>query len=87
MQEQQQAGQGQGGTQGQSGRNGPDDRDPLGRPRASTGPDFGDTVKLPGEIDVQRARRILEEIRRRLGNALSPELEKQYLERLLDFGR
>jgi catalase (peroxidase I) len=60
------------------------DRDPLGRPRATTGPDFGDSVKVPDEIDVQRARRILEEIRRRLGNALSPELERNYLERLLD---
>jgi uncharacterized protein (TIGR02302 family) len=84
----QQNGQGQGGgTQAQGGTNGPDDRDPLGRPRASTGPDFGDSVRLPDEIDIQRAREILEEIRRRLGNAISPELEKRYLERLLDFDR
>ncbi|MCU0831327.1 MAG: TIGR02302 family protein [Rhizobiaceae bacterium] len=84
----QQNGQGQGGgTQAQGGTNGPDDRDPLGRPRASTGPDFGDSVRLPDEIDIQRAREILEEIRRRLGNAISPQLEKDYLERLLDFNR
>ncbi|MEZ5810376.1 MAG: TIGR02302 family protein [Rhizobiaceae bacterium] len=60
------------------------DRDPLGRPKATTGPDFGDTVKIPDEIDVQRAREILEAIRKRLGNALSPAQEKQYLERLLE---
>ena len=35
------------------------------------------------EIDIQRARQILEAIRKRLGNALSPELERDYLERLL----
>ncbi|MGX5845877.1 TIGR02302 family protein [Mesorhizobium sp. PL10] len=60
------------------------DRDPLGRPRASRGPDFGDSVKVPDEIDVQRARQILEAIRKRLGNALSPDIERSYLERLLE---
>ncbi|MAS12134.1 MAG: TIGR02302 family protein [Nitratireductor sp.] len=59
-------------------------RDPLGRPQATTGPDFGDSVEVPDEIDTQRARRILEAIRKRLGDALSPALEKEYLERLLD---
>ena len=39
---------------------------------------------MPDEIDVQRARQILEAIRKRLGNALSPQIEKDYLERLLD---
>lgn len=41
-------------------------------------------MKVPDEIDTQRARQILEEIRRKLGDSLSPELERQYLERLLD---
>lgn len=59
-------------------------RDPLGRPRATQGPDFGDSVKVPDEIDVQRARQILEAIRKRLGNALSPDIERSYLERLLE---
>lgn len=63
---------------------GQNDRDILGRPQQNTGPDFGDHVKVPDEIDTQRARQILEEIRRRLGNSLSPEAERQYLERLLD---
>jgi hypothetical protein len=40
-------------------------------------------VKVPDEIDVQRAREILEAIRERLGNALSGEAERRYLERLL----
>jgi len=88
MQAMQQGQQGQGQDQGpgegmaaQGGQNG---RDPLGRPRATSGPDFGDQVKVPDEIDVQRAREILEAIRERLGNALSGEAERQYLERLLD---
>jgi uncharacterized protein (TIGR02302 family) len=83
MQQMQQAMQGQEGGSEEGGRQQSSDRDPLGRPRATTGPDFGDTVKVPDEIDVQRAREILESIRRRLGNALSPEIERDYLERLL----
>ncbi len=59
-------------------------RDPLGRPRATEGPDRGDSVKVPDEIDAQRARKILEAIRKRLGNALSPDIERSYLERLLE---
>ena len=89
MQAMQQQGQGQGqgregpgeGMANEGGQNG---RDPLGRPRATSGPDFGEQVKVPDEIDVQRAREILETIREKLGNALSGEAERQYLERLLD---
>ena len=57
--------------------------DPLGRPLR--GRDYGDdtTVKVPGEIDVQRARRILEELRRRFGENFRPQLELEYIERLL----
>lgn len=84
MMKQLQAMQGdQGGSQ-EGGRQQDADRDPLGRPRATQGPDFGDSVKVPDEIDVQRARRILEAIRKRLGNALSPDIERSYLERLLE---
>jgi uncharacterized protein (TIGR02302 family) len=59
------------------------DTDPLGRPLR--GRDYGDdtTVKVPGEIDVQRARRILEELRRRFGENFRPQLELEYIERLL----
>ena len=84
MNQMQQAMQGEQGGSENGGRQQNADRDPLGRPRATTGPDFGDTVKVPDEIDVQRARRILDAIRKRLGNALSPELERSYLERLLE---
>jgi anti-anti-sigma regulatory factor len=49
------------------------------------GRDYGDdtTVKVPGEIDVQRARRILDELRRRLADPMRPQIELEYLERLL----
>jgi len=57
--------------------------DPLGRPLR--GREFGDdlTVKIPGEIDVQRVRRILEELRRRLADPARPQIELDYIERLL----
>jgi uncharacterized protein (TIGR02302 family) len=79
-------GDGQGDTPGnragrqQSGTNG---NDPLGRPLH--GREFGDdlTVKIPGEIDVQRVRRILEELRRRLADPQRPQIELDYIERLL----
>ncbi|MFY0611903.1 MAG: TIGR02302 family protein [Hyphomicrobiaceae bacterium] len=57
--------------------------DPLGRPQRTEGPDLGTSVKLPDEIDAQAAREILNELRRRLGERFRPELELQYLERLL----
>jgi len=82
---QQQMGQGPG--PGQNGRLGlpraQRDTDPLGRPLR--GRDYGDdvTVKVPGEIDVQRARRIIEELRRRFGDILRPQEELDYIERLL----
>ncbi|MDP9571583.1 UNVERIFIED_ORG: uncharacterized protein (TIGR02302 family) [Agrobacterium larrymoorei] len=78
----QQPGQGQQGMMGQGDQNG---RDPLGRPRANSGPDFGDSqVRVPDEIDVQRAREILEAIREKLGNNPPADVERRYLERLLD---
>ncbi|EJT03666.1 TIGR02302 family protein [Rhizobium sp. CCGE 510] len=83
MQAQQgQQGQGPNGQMSQGGdQNG---RDPLGRPRPP-GPDFGDnSVKVPDEIDVQRAREILDAIREKLGNNPPQEMERRYLERLLD---
>jgi uncharacterized protein (TIGR02302 family) len=56
--------------------------DPLGRPLH--GHELDDlTVKIPGEIDVQRVRRILEELRRRLADPARPQIELDYIERLL----
>ncbi|NDW05130.1 TIGR02302 family protein [Jiella pacifica] len=83
MQQGQQPGQGQMG-QGFGGRQmNQSSRDPLGRQRNSQGPDFGQDVGIPDEIDTQRARKILDQIRKRLGNQLSPQQEREYLERLL----
>jgi hypothetical protein len=69
-------------------RNGSGRRAPNRRPIRSAGPCAGvttatTTVKVPGEIDVQRARRILEELRRRFGENFRPQLELEYIERLL----
>jgi len=58
-------------------------RDPLGRPPRSQNPDPGTSVKVPDAIDVQRAREILEELRRRLGDQTRPSIELDYIERLL----
>jgi len=57
--------------------------DPLGRPLKHN--EFNDdfSVKIPGEIDVQRVRRILEELRRRLADPNRPQIELDYIERLL----
>ncbi len=82
---QQQMGQGQGpGRNGRLGTPRADQgTDPLGRPLR--GRDYGDdsTVKVPGEIDVQRARRIIEELRKRFGDFARPQEELDYIERLL----
>ena len=86
-QQMQQQGMGQGQGPGQPGRNGrqraDQNTDPLGRPMR--GREYGDdvTVKVPGEIDAQRARRILEELRKRFGESYRPQLELDYIERLL----
>lgn len=86
QQMQQQQGQNGPGPNGQPGRGqqrAQQNTDPLGRPLR--GRDYGDdtTVKVPGEIDVQRARKILEELRKRFGESYRPQLELDYIERLL----
>ena len=76
-----QPGQAQGGQRGQNAQR---DNDPLGRPTRSR--DFSDgRVRVPtaDESAVQRARRILEELRRKLGDPTRPREELDYLERLL----
>ena len=86
-QQMQQNGMGMGQGPGAPGRNGrqraDSNTDPLGRPLH--GRDYGDdvTVKVPGEIDAQRARPILEELRKRYGESYRPQLELDYIERLL----
>ncbi|CAH1648438.1 TIGR02302 family protein [Chelatococcus asaccharovorans] len=89
-QQMQQEGEGQGNEQagnGQPGRTGPNgqrDEDPLGRPTRNR--DWSDgRVRIPTaeESATVRARRILDELRRRLGEQLRPQDELDYLERLL----
>ncbi len=58
--------------------------DPLGRPRSDNSPDLGASVRVPDEIDAQRAREILEAIRRRLSETGRTIIEREYLERLLE---
>ncbi|XSG81966.1 MAG: TIGR02302 family protein [Methyloligella sp. ZOD6] len=67
----------QGQAQGQT------NRDPLGRPNRNNQPDYGLSVKVPDEIDIQRARQVLDELRRRLGDPQRPMIELEYLERLI----
>lgn len=72
------------GQPGQRGRASQRDNDPLGRPTRSR--DFSDgRVRVPtaDESAVQRARRILEELRRKLGDPTRPREELDYFERLL----
>jgi len=58
-------------------------RDPLGRGDNGTGMiDTGD-VKIPEKADLQRAREILDELRRRAGELLRPKPERDYIDRLL----
>ncbi len=74
-------GQGPGERMGrqQAGANG---TDPLGRPMRSRETDELSKM-IPGEIDVQKVRRILEELRRRLADPSRPQVELDYIERLL----
>ena len=76
-----QPGQGQPNARGQTGQR---DNDPLGRP--TRGRDFSDgRVRVPtaDESAVERARRIMEELRRKLGDPSRPREELDYFERLL----
>ena len=72
------------GQAGRQGSNGEEDRDPLGRPTRSNDPGHGpNRAMVPREIDTQRAREILDELRRRLGDGQRPKSELDYIERLL----
>lgn len=58
-------------------------RDPLGRPQAGLGAIDDESVKIPDEADVQRAREILRELYRRSGDRSRPPIERDYIDRLL----
>ncbi|MEV8465702.1 TIGR02302 family protein [Fluviibacterium sp. DFM31] len=80
---QEQPGQGPGGEQ--LGETAPGNRlDPLGREATGDG-QFGTRERLLQNEDVyRRARDLLDEIRRRSGDQTRPEVELDYLRRLLD---
>jgi hypothetical protein len=60
-----------------------DQRDILGRlNNGDSG--YGDNVQIPEEMDRQKAREILDEIRRRAGNRALTREELEYLNRLLE---
>ena len=58
-------------------------RDPLGRPDRSNRPDLGLSVQVPDQIDIQKAREVLDELRRRIADPSRPNIELDYLERLI----
>lgn len=82
-------GEGEGEQEGgenpsQQGRAGNRDDDPLGRP--TKGRDVSDgrgRIPTADESAVQRTRRIMEELRRKLGDPTRPREELDYFERLL----
>ena len=74
---------GQGNPQGNQ-QAGQRDNDPLGRPTRNR--DYSDgRVEVPGAnaSPAQRAQRILEELRRKLGDPSRPQEELDYFDRLL----
>lgn len=76
---------GQGDRAGQSAPGAGDTgRDPLGRPTAQDGTMDGADTRIPNAEDLMRARELLDEIRRRSGDRTRPELELDYLRRLLE---
>ena len=83
--ENQQAQPGQGSEQGQAnGRPVPGQRDPLGREMGNTG-QLGTDLEMLGQGDInRRAEEILDELRRRSAEQDRPEVERDYLRRLLE---
>lgn len=59
------------------------DEDPLGRKEGASGSQFGGNVKVPTQSELQRARNILQELRRRAGERGRPQQELDYIDRLL----
>jgi hypothetical protein len=58
-------------------------RDPLGRNPPGQGDlDRGD-VRIPEESEMHRSREILDELRRRAADRARPQLERDYIDRLL----
>ncbi|HXP96149.1 MAG TPA: TIGR02302 family protein [Telmatospirillum sp.] len=58
-------------------------RDPLGRSLRNGRDENDHTVKIPDQAEVKKAREVLDELRRRAGQAERPSAERDYLQRLL----
>ncbi len=75
-------GAGEQGEEGQGSAGNNTGEDPSGRPRQSGGLDSS-FVRIPTESEVQRARQILNELRKRAGERERPKLELNYIDRLI----
>ncbi|MDT8343089.1 MAG: TIGR02302 family protein [Thermohalobaculum sp.] len=82
-----QQGQGDVNATGRRGRGeAADDRaaDPFDRPAGSYGAIDGRDTGVPDRSAIERARELLEELRRRAGEPMRPRIELDYLDRLID---
>lgn len=82
----QQNGNGQPGENGEPGEGGAERamRDPFGRETGDGGALESGDYSVPGEMSPSRARELLQELRKRAGELGRPELELEYLQRLLE---
>lgn len=67
-----------------SGRDGKEATDPLGRRLGTSGQSESDETVLDGQDVYRRARDLLDEIRRRTGEGERSDIERGYLQRLLE---
>lgn len=58
-------------------------RDPAGRPLNGLGGIDGRDVNIPETSEIQRSREILDELLRRAGERFRPQIERDYIDRLL----
>ena len=79
----QQLGTAQGQGQGTVGMQPGPGRDPLGRQSGDSGLEALEGVRIPEQMELRRAREILDELRRRRGQRHRPPLELDYIDRLL----
>jgi len=79
-----QQGQGQQGSYGRHGEAKGEGRDPLNRPMPYRGEDTGPNENIvPTELMIRRAREILDMLRARANERQAPQLERDYIDRLL----
>ena len=74
----------QGVGQGRTGVRPGESMDPLGRRSGDGATDAVEQIDIPDAGELTRARRILDELRRRRGEPERPALERDYIDRLLE---